>query len=490
MSLTTRLSSFFLAALAVVLLAFSATLYLSARSYLMGQADERLAAALETLAAAAEILPEGVEWEPKEHRLALGQETGLDHVRWTVHQPDGKLVEQSGNLKTGVNQATHSSEIDPLEFIPAVASSGKPWRLSQRLLKPSSPAPAPAAPESSTSSETATVVYPQLLLTAGVSLAPIQATLNKLLLALTGLCSVTWLLAAILGRELCRRAIGPVTQMAAVARSIDATDLRQRLPDPESGDEIEALSKAFNGVLTRLEDAFERQRRFTGDASHQLRTPLTAMLGQIEVVLRRDRPAEDYREVLTKVHSQGEHLRQIVETLLFLARADKEACLAELDTVDLASWLPERLQQWSSQFRAPDLSIQCSGPCWVRVQAPLLGQLLDNLVENACKYSPPATAIEVRVERAPEGIILKVEDRGSGIGPEDLPHIFEPFYRSARARQLGRSGVGLGLAVAQRIAKLFGGTLTAESELGRWTRLTLRLPAAAPAALPAALVAS
>src|SRR5439155_4762880 len=134
-----------------------------------------------------------------------------------------------------------------------------------------------------------------------------------------------WLLALFLGRAMSRRALRPLSSMACSARAMDASDRGQRLPSATAGDELEDLARAFNGLLNRLQEAFERQRRFTGDASHQLRTPLTAMLGQIDVALRRDRQADDYRRTLDLVHGQASHLRKIVEALLFLTRADLDA---------------------------------------------------------------------------------------------------------------------------------------------------------------------
>ena len=118
-----------------------------------------------------------------------------------------------------------------------------------------------------------------------------------------------------------------------------AEEWDRRLPVPRTDDELQDLGDAFNGLIARLQEAFERQRRFTGDASHQLRTPLAVMLGQIEVSLRRDRSAEDYRRVLSLVHDQAAHLGQMVEMLLFLARADAEAELPGLESIDLAAWV-------------------------------------------------------------------------------------------------------------------------------------------------------
>src|SRR5437763_732045 len=142
--------------------------------------------------------------------------------------------------------------------------------------------------------------------------------------------------AALAGRRLCRRALRPLTGMAAAARAISADDLGRRLPPAGTGDEVDDLGRAFNELLARLQESFERQRRFTGDASHQLRTPLAAMLGQVEVALRRERPPEEYQRVLTLVHKQSAKLREIVEMLLFLSRADAEAKRPQLEALDLA----------------------------------------------------------------------------------------------------------------------------------------------------------
>ena len=269
----------------------------------------------------------------------------------------------------------------------------------------------------------------------------------------------------------------PVQTMAAKADAMCAEGGARHLDVAPTGDELEALGRAFNGLLDRLNEALERQRRFTGDASHQLRTPLAGLLGQVEVSLRQARSADEYRRVLDSVRRQGQNLGQIVEMLLFLARADADALPAELGLVDLAVWLPEYGQRWLDHPRAGDLQLELPAvPCGVEIQPPLLGQLLENLFDNACKYSPPNTPVIVRLTAEATTIALVVEDRGDGIPPEDVPHIFEPFYRSAKARRQGRPGVGLGLSVAQRIARLFGAMLTVRSNPGDGSRFELTLP--------------
>jgi heavy metal sensor kinase len=469
MTLTSRLLSFYLVALAAILLGFSAGLYLLARTYLYRQVDARLETALDTLAAAAEIAPNGVEWEPQERILPLGQDSGEDQVRWLIRDDAGKVIDRSHNL--GMQEL-------PTQVGATTVAQDEAWQMAWRTVLPTpglSP-PSSALPDWEHGKQL--VLHKALVVTAAVSLNPQRATLRNLAVT-TGALSVTlWMLALLMGRWLCHRALLPVTRMAATAQAMDATDRTQRLPCPATKDELESLGQAFNGLLDRLHLAFERQSRFTGDASHQLRTPLAAMIGQVEVALRRNRTPEEYERTLRAVAKEATHLRQITEMLLFLARADAEARLPQLETVDLATWLPEKMEAWLVHVRQADFRIERAAPgsLLVQVHPPLLGQLVDNLLDNACKYSPEGSPIRLSMWGEADSVFLAVEDQGHGIAPDDLPHIFEPFYRSSLARRLGTAGVGLGLAVAARIAEAFGGSLSVTSETGMVTCFTLSLP--------------
>jgi signal transduction histidine kinase len=273
--------------------------------------------------------------------------------------------------------------------------------------------------------------------------------------------------------------------MAVAARLLGATTLERRLPVGAARDELADLGQAFNDLLGRLQESFERQRRFTGDASHQLRTPLTAVLGQVEVALRRERTPEEYRAVLAKVRMQADHLGQVVEMLLFLARADAETRLTHLELVDLRDWLADHLRSRANHPREADFRTElAAGPLFARVHAPLLAQLVDNLLENAFKYSEPGSPVILRLTEAAGEAVLAIEDRGQGIAPEELPRIFEPFFRSEQARRQGLVGVGLGLAVARRIATAFGGVLEVESTLDAGSVFRLRLAAEAAPVTP------
>jgi signal transduction histidine kinase len=269
--------------------------------------------------------------------------------------------------------------------------------------------------------------------------------------------------------------------MASAAREMTVDNLGQRLPVPATDDELADLSRAFNNLLDRLQESFQRQKRFTGDASHQLRTPLAAVLGQIEVALRRERPAEEYRRVLTVVQEMADHLRHIVESLLYLARADSEARLPERERVDLGDWLSAHLRSWSEQPRASDIrhEVDGPGPYSVDVQPFLLGELVNILVDNACKFSPPGTPIRIRLSRLADEVCVQVQDDGPGISDADLRHVFTPFFRAQDARLRGVEGTGLGLSIAKRLAEAFSGTLTVATQPGKGSCFTLRLPASA-----------
>jgi two-component system, OmpR family, sensor kinase len=487
MSLTGRFSALFLSVLALVLAGFSTALYGSARVYLDRQLRDRLSSALAILAAAAEIHPDGVEWEPRERVLPLGQDSGPERLRWMVFDDQGRRIDHSRNL-VDVDfpdaWTPHTSRVE----LPArlVDRQGRVWRVSQRRIRPeaasASDSRTAADRQEWTDAHASEVLHPSLVLTAWAPLGPIEATLAALGGFLVALSGGTWLVTALLCRRLSRRALKPLTRMVASARGLDAGDAGWCLDEAGTGDELDELGHAFNELLSRLHVAYERQRRFSGDASHQLRTPLTVLIGQIEVALRQERSGEEYRRILSSALGRAVQLGRIVEALMFLARAEADAPLPECEPMDLDRWVAEHVSGRSAADPATEvihLALHGDGGR-ARAHPPLLGQLLDNLLDNARKHGRPGTPIRVETCREGDTVVLAVEDTGPGIPPEDIPHLFEPFYRSAQARRRGTSGVGLGLAVAHRIAAAFGGTLNVRSEPGKGARFEVRLVAARP----------
>ena len=283
------------------------------------------------------------------------------------------------------------------------------------------------------------------------------------------------------GRRFCQAALRPLTEMAEAARAVGVDDTAKRLPTQATGDELEDLGKTVNALLDRLGESLERQQRFAGDAAHQLCTPLTVLQGQVELALRQDRPEEEYRRVLTLFLSKTKHLRQIVDGLMFLSTADAEAMRPKLERIALDPWIRDHLKSWSHD-RGSDVvyDVGHAGDCHVFVQPPLLGELMNNLLDNAKKYGPPGSPIRIRLSQTASDLSISVSDGGSGIAPEDLPHIFDPFFRAESARIRGTTGNGLGLSIAARIATIFGAGIIAESRPGQGATFTVTFPKSDP----------
>jgi two-component system, OmpR family, sensor kinase len=469
-SLTTRVSLFFLGTLALVLAGFSVTLYALAQAHLHRQDDERLRAALDTLAAAAEVTPEGVEWEPHERQLSVGGPAAP--VYWVVHDPLDTVVDHSSGFESAPWPRSGSAALASFDQRDV---AGQLWRFLRRRLEPAGAVAIPSPPQA--------IGEPKkhrfLTLTVGLPQGATQATLASLAWWLGGTSAALWLLALAGGRWFCRRALSPLNRMAATAGAMRGDDSAARLPVPETRDQLETFGQSFNGLLDRLQVAYERQRRFTGDASHQLRTPLAALLGQLEVALRRERGPDEYRQALEAAHGRASDLRRIVESLLFLTRADAEAAAPQLGPLELQEWLNAQLGRWVDHLRAADLHCEAGTPASVRAHPELLAQALGNMIDNALNYSRPGTPVICRLREEKGTARLEVEDEGLGVSAEDMPHLFDPFYRSEQARRAGTPGAGLGLSVAARIAAVLGGRIEVESVPGRGSRFTIVLPAKA-----------
>lgn len=308
--------------------------------------------------------------------------------------------------------------------------------------------------------------------------------LASLRLALMVMAPVAVLLSALGGYWLAGRALAPVDQVTRMAREIGASSLGRRLPSPKAADEIGRLVETLNQMIARLETSFEAMRRFTADASHELRSPLANMRGAIDVVLARPREAGEYERVLASVGEDVDRLRSIVEDLLVLARADAGRIRLERVPVRLDIVAAEVVESFlpSAAAQGVSVSADCRTAVTVLGDERWLRQLVVNLVGNAVKFAASAegsASAVVDVDEAGGRASLSVADTGPGIPVEALGHVFERFYRADESRSSSvASGFGLGLAIASWVVEAHAGQITAENRPEGGTRVVVNLPLA------------
>jgi heavy metal sensor kinase len=290
------------------------------------------------------------------------------------------------------------------------------------------------------------------------------------------------LLATAGGYFMSRRALAPVDKIIEDARAFEVHNFSSRLAVPSTGDELQRLSETLNGMLARIEGAFRKVTQFTADASHELRTPLTIMRTRAELTLRRPRPEAEYREALQQNLSELERTSELVERLMLLARADSGTPVFRFARVDLGEILRDASAQ--GEMLAVQKQIDLGGqipaePLWVEGDASSLRRLFLILLDNAVKYTANGGAIDLTCAAASGFVTVSVRDTGIGISKDDLPNVFERFYRADKARSRESGGAGLGLAIGRWIAQAHGGVLAAESVVGQGSTFRVRLPLAA-----------
>lgn len=311
----------------------------------------------------------------------------------------------------------------------------------------------------------------------------IQEVQRQLVMLLALSIPFTLLAASVGGWFLASNALAPIDRITRAAQQISANYLHRRLNLNLPDDEVGRLATTFDQMLARLEDAFERQKRFIADASHEMRTPLTILKGDVEVALNRPRTAEEYRETLEMVGETTDRLTTLVQELFLLARADNNQYPLELEAFNLAELLAKRVAQLKPHALKKKINLQLQTPTCLPVKADpdKLARLFLNLIDNAIKYSGPGTVVTITATIRVGQACVTVNDTGPGIPPEHLPHLFERFYRIDKARsqagdQLNSSGAGLGLSIAQWLAQLHGGRIEVASQVGRGSIFTVWLP--------------
>jgi len=385
-------------------------------------------------------------------------QTTAPGVSLTVFSPTGRVLRQFGPNGRSITPAV------------ALAAARRGAATSQRVVDPASGVrlrvrTTPLREEGKTLA----------VFGAAVSEEPTLATLRQLRLTLLALLPLAAAVAALLGYALTRRMLRPLARIQATAAEISSRDLSRRL-GLDGDDEVGRLAATFDAMLDRLEDSFVRERRFVSDASHELRTPVAAVCAIVAVTRGHRRSAADYEQALDDVAAENERLNTLVERLLELARGDA----GRVDTpqrVGLSELLLDVIASLDivAQARGLELVGEIDDGLAVSGDGDGLVQLFVNLVDNAIKYTRRGE-VRVRASQADATIRVEVRDTGIGIPCDDLPHVFERFYRGDPSRSA--DGTGLGLPIAAEVARAHGGRIEIESAEGHGTVCMVTLPAA------------
>lgn len=311
----------------------------------------------------------------------------------------------------------------------------------------------------------------------GRSMAGIEDTLRRLRSTFATVMLIGALLAGGLAYWLSGRALRPLQLVRQAAEGIGGQTLTERVPEPDTGDEVQALARSLNAMLGRLEASFEAQRRFTSDASHELRTPVTAISGHASYLLRRTNPGGQERESLNIIRSESERLTNLITSLLQLARSDSGALVLNLAPIFSRLFLNEVARELEPLASGQDSELRVSGPDIPFEGDPdRLKQVLINLVGNALKAGARTVTLESSPQEDGREVRLSVRDDGPGIPPEHLARLFDRFYRVEDSRSRDQGGAGLGLSIAKGIVDAHSGRIWLESEVGRGTVAHVQLP--------------
>lgn len=460
----TRLTLWYATLVTLSLLVFGTSFFFALSKYFLDRVDEQIDS-VSGMMVHTIVQPPGVLRVPRNFDVLLERFFGVrtSGIYIQVLAPDGRVVSRSSSLEDftlPLSELGYAKAVEGETAREVVDTLGRfPVRMATRpiVLK-----------------DMGLVAIVQV----GSSLEDRERIFNYMisLFLLSTLAAV--LIASVVGWFLAAKALKPVDEITRTARRIGAESLDERLVTKGPPDEIGRLAETLNEMIARLERSFNQVRQFTADASHELKTPLTVLKGEMEVALRSGASAEQLKEVLLSNLEETDRMSYIVKNLLDLTRADVEAVKED---VPLDGVLAERFEHFRKKAvtEGIGLDIVKNAPVLVQGDPVRLGQLIYNLIDNAFKYTPRGGRVELSLAQSGGEAILKVRDTGVGIAKEDQPYIFDRFFRVDKARTTTDGvvgGVGLGLSICKEIAETSGGTIEVESEPEKGSTFTVRLP--------------
>ncbi|BBU29388.1 two-component sensor histidine kinase [Burkholderia sp. THE68] len=307
---------------------------------------------------------------------------------------------------------------------------------------------------------------PPLQLFVAIDCSPNVHTMRAFGLALAAFMALSTIAVLVLSYSVARLGLAPLTRLTRDASKLSPTNRSQRLNTRALPMELDELAKSFNGALERLDHAYGRLESFNADVAHELRTPVTILIGQTEVALTRDRSIDELRHTLQSNLEEFERVRAIINDMLFLARADQGERATGLVEVSLAAEVNRTLEFLEIPLEEAHVSAVASGDARAYVNTSLFGRAISNLVMNAIQHCTPGAKISVSITREHGRVRVAVANPGEPIQPQVMQHLFDRFYRAESSRTNSRENHGLGLAIVKAVAEMHRGTVSATSQNG------------------------
>src|SRR5579859_1644737 len=447
--------------LAVALAVFCFAVYGGVRAYLTNSMQRTLIHTADTIIAdyLVPLDTKGQAWFENEMSESYPQGISDPFVRVTQN---GKVLYESGDIRepfvpvTGLAVPSDSSALN--RFRRVTTGTGQPLMIYTKSY---------AVPRGT-----------PILVEAGADMEPLFHLLHSLVVILIVVMPVILIGAAVGGHLLMAGPLRPVVALTEQAERIGRKELGERLPIIRSGDELERPSLALNRMIDRLEEALAHNQRFSADASHELRTPLTIIRGELEGLLEIPGLEAQAVEGISSALDESDRMARIVHNLMTISRLDGGGERIEMKPLELTGILKTTLDHMSLLADEKGIEVRCEAaePVWVTGDAMRLKQVIVNLVDNAIKYTAAGGLILVRLHAQGEQAVMAVADNGIGIAAASLPHVFERFYRTDKARSRESGGTGLGLAIVKAICSAHNGTVSVESAENKGSTFQVQLP--------------
>jgi signal transduction histidine kinase len=398
-------------------------------------------------------------------QVILGCEIENDSINWgegtklpadasiAIVEANGNVLVSNSNMDWISSRPFHAGEIQ------TIAQQGKSWMVYDESLK----------------NENQILAYVRVC----TPLDSVTSFLTKVKIIMIIAAPIYFLIAVLGGLLIAKKALQPISKITTTASEIEKGDLSLRIEGIDTKDEVGQLASTFNSMLEHLEVSFRRERQFSSDASHELRTPVAIIMAYSEALIasqnKKSEYAEDEIKSLELIHSEGEKMKAIISQLLMLARGYEGKYPVEIESVDLNEIISSVVEQMQDLASESDISLQYApnDKLLCLADQSLMTQMMINLIENGIKYSRPDGYVRITAKKENNSMQIVVADNGIGIRKEDLPNIFDRFYRADKSRD--RSGTGLGLSIVKWIVNEHNGTIAVSSEPGTGTTFSITI---------------